>query len=136
YGTTGTQPKNTAEVAGVTQNTMAPYGGGLNNRFFANGNWNTIAYAPNQNFNPYLEWETNKELNVGLDFGLMRGRVSGSIDYYRKEVENLIYTYSVPTPPNMFPTSVLDVGTLRNSGIELLLRSDILKKSDFGVNAT
>src|SRR5690606_16659196 len=53
-----------------------------------------------------------------------------------KEVENLIYTYNVPTPPNMFPTSVLNVGTLRNSGIELLLRSDILKKSDFGVNAT
>lgn len=132
YGVTGTQPA----YNGVTINTLAPAGAALGNRFYTNGNWNTIAYAPTQNYNPFLKWESNAELNIGLDFVLNKNKLSGSIDYYNKKISNLIYDYYVATPPNIYPVSTLNVGTMRNSGIELLLRADLVDTKDLQLNTT
>lgn len=132
YGVTGTQPA----YNGVTINTLAPAGAALGNRFYTGGNWNTIAYAPTQNYNPFLKWESNAELNIGVDFVLKKNKLSGSIDYYNKKISNLIYDYYVATPPNIYPVSTLNVGSMRNTGIELLLRANLVDTKDFQLNGT
>ena len=84
-------------------------------------------YGPSQNPNPNLRWETTTTTNFGLDFGLLNGRVSGALEYYIKDTKDLLYTYSVPVPPNLFPTTLANVGRIKNQGLELTLNGNILR---------
>ena len=47
-----------------------------------------------QNYNPNLKWETTREFNIGLDWSVLKGRLSGSIDVYDKKTTDLLYNYS------------------------------------------
>src|SRR5690606_17840509 len=67
-------------------------------QFMYNGSW-VKRYGVKQNPNPDLKWETTSMLNFGLDFEFLGGRLSGTVEYYNKETEDLLYEYSVPTPP-------------------------------------
>src|SRR5690606_22786175 len=58
-------------------NSIALYGRG--DEFFDNGVWRNT-YTSKQNPNPFLKWEETASLNFGLDFGLLKNRISGSID--------------------------------------------------------
>lgn len=111
YGVTGSQPKN--PFLGVA---MLQYG----SYAYVNGSWiQTI--VPASNPNPDLKWEEKKETNVGIDFALLKGRLSGSIDFYNRDVDGLIYEYAVPTPPNLYNKTTANGGTMRNRGVELLV---------------
>ena len=104
-------------------------------RFYYNGQWiNT--YGPASNPNPNLRWEKKREFNVGVDFGLFNKRISGALEYYYRESSDLIYLYSVPSPPYLVNTMWTNVGTISNTGIELTLNAQVMKKSDFQWNAT
>jgi TonB-linked SusC/RagA family outer membrane protein len=85
------------------------------------------SYAPNQNANPYLKWETRIGRNVGLDFSLFNDRLSGDINYYNDKTQDLLFANTVPTPPNLVGTTFSNVGALTNKGIELALTGQILK---------
>ena len=50
--------------------------------------------------NPKLKWESNRELNLGLDFGFLNNKISGTIELYQKTIFDLIYRYELPVPPN------------------------------------
>jgi hypothetical protein len=73
---------------------------------------------------------------VGVDFGLFNKRISGALEYYYRESSDLIYLYSVPSPPYLVNTLWTNVGTISNTGIELTLNAQVMKKSDFQWNAT
>lgn len=88
--------------------------------FYYNGTWST-AYAPASNANPDLSWEKKAEFNVGTDFEVLKGRISGTIDYYYRLTSNLLYNYTVPVPPYDYGTLFTNVGKISNSGIELTL---------------
>jgi TonB-linked SusC/RagA family outer membrane protein len=77
--------------------------------------------------NPDLQWESSTLLDVGLDFGLLKERIRGTIGYYSKQVDNLIYTGSVPTNSS-FQTINQNVGSITNSGWEFEIRGDLIKK--------
>ncbi|RZJ69521.1 SusC/RagA family TonB-linked outer membrane protein [Flavobacterium sp.] len=96
----------------------------------ATGNW-SLAYSPTQNPNPDLKWEQTKTINLGLDFSLFR-RITGSIEYYDKKTEDLLYTYEVPQPPYLVGTMLANVGTLSNKGIEVTLNANIVKADKDG----
>lgn len=69
-----------------------------------------------------------KEFNVGLDFSILKDRISGSVDaYYRKTVD-LLYNYPVPVPPNVYGTTLANVGTISNKGLEILLNGVVFNK--------
>ncbi len=89
-----------------------------------------LAYAPTQNPNPDLKWETTAQTNIGLDFALFN-RVYGSIEVYSKKTSDLLYTYQVPQPPYLVGTILANVGELTNKGIELSLNANIMEKGDF-----
>jgi len=108
---------------------------GSEGRFFYNGQWiNT--YGPASNPNPNLRWEKKRELNAGVDFTLFNKKISGAIDYYYRESSDLIYPYTVPVPPYLYPIFWTNVGTISNTGIELTLNAAVLSKADFKWNAT
>jgi TonB-linked SusC/RagA family outer membrane protein len=87
-------------------------------------------YATSQNPNPDLKWESTSQINGGLDFTILN-RIFGTLDVYQKNTSDLLYVYNVPQPPNLYPTTMANVGDLSNKGIELTLNANILNKADF-----
>jgi TonB-linked SusC/RagA family outer membrane protein len=98
--------------------------------FFYNGDY-IQAFAPTRNNNPDLQWETKRDIGVGLDFALMDYRISGSIDYYQSNSEGLILEYDVPVPPYPAPRMWLNLGELKNSGLEFNVQYQTLATREF-----
>ncbi|TCD08300.1 SusC/RagA family TonB-linked outer membrane protein [Pedobacter frigidisoli] len=84
-------------------------------------------FVVSQNANPDLRWETRKQTNIGLDFGLLGGRISGTIDAFTATTDNLLFGYTVPQPPFPYPNITANVGSLENKGLELTLSYDVIK---------
>lgn len=95
-------------------------------KFFYNGNW-VNTYQPVSNPNPNLKWEKKNELNAGLDFVVFDQKLEGSLDYYYRNSTNLLYTYSVSVPPYLYKELFTNVGTIRNTGVELTLNCQVMK---------
>lgn len=85
-------------------------------------------YAASQNANPNLKWETKKQANAGLDFGFLNDRLTGTIDVYSANTDNLLYNYTVPLEGPFLTTNILaNVGSLQDRGIELSLSYNVIK---------
>ncbi len=126
YGVTGTQPSDLfLGLASLSYDTP----------FYYNGQW-ISALSPSRNPNPYLRWEEKKEMNFGVDFSIVDNRISGSIDYYNREIDGLLYDFTVPQPPNQVSTTRANAGNMVNSGLEVLVNAAAVKKSDFEWNTT
>jgi TonB-linked SusC/RagA family outer membrane protein len=88
--------------------------------------------------NPELKWETNTTLNLGLDFGLLRNRITGVIEVYDKENSDLLIAQPLPTYTG-FTSISTNVGKMSNKGIEVTLGADIIKRKraeDFNWNTS
>jgi len=106
---------------------IALYGKG--DEYYDNGRWrNTYRYV--QNDNPNLKWEETSTMNVGIDYALFDGRLSGALDYYVKKTSDLLYVYNVPVPPNLFPTTLANVGDMTNKGFELTINTENIRTKD------
>lgn len=126
YGVTGTAPSQL--FLGVA---LLYYG----DYYPVNGNWiRTI--TPSQNPNPNLRWEEKKETNLGLDFSMLKGRISGSIDYYIRNIHGLFWEYQVPSPPNLYTSTIANVGVMQNKGVEVLLNFIPVQTKDFEWNTS
>jgi len=88
--------------------------------------------------NPDLTWESSKKTDVGLSFGLLQDKIQGDFAYYRTTIDDLIL--NVPLAPSRgvpFPGVTnanyiqANVGSMRNSGIELNLRYNAVQKKNF-----
>lgn len=87
--------------------------------------------APASNANPDLKWERTSMLNIGADFSLFGGRLSGILEYYIKRTSDLIYNYEVST--NRYPFNIMpaNVGDISNKGIELTINAIPVKTKNF-----
>ncbi|KAA6317438.1 TonB-dependent receptor SusC, partial [termite gut metagenome] len=88
------------------------------------------SYAPVQNTNPDLKWESTSQYNIGLDFGVFR-KITGTLELYYKKTTDLLWTYPVPQPPYLVGTMLANVGDLSNKGMELTLSADLITTKDF-----
>lgn len=80
--------------------------------------------------NSNLNWETTKTLNIGLDFRVLKNRISGTIDMYQNNTYNLLLSRSLPIITGY--TSVLDnIGKTKNQGIEISLNTQNIVGKDF-----
>ena len=88
--------------------------------------------------NPDLKWETQISTDFGIEFGLF-DRLTGSIEYFRKDSKDLLFDVSQPTSAGV-SSIVMNIGKVSNSGVEVELNYDILKNKDWtvsvGANAT
>lgn len=79
---------------------------------------------------PNLGWETSQTFNVGLNFGMFRSRIFGELEYFRRGSSNLIF--DLPLAISDPVTSIkANIGDMYNSGFELQLGGDIIRKQDF-----
>ena len=111
YGVTGTSPD--ALFLAIPRL-------GYSGSFLINGQWQP-SIVPISNPNPYLKWEQKKETNIGLDFSILKGKISGNVDFYNRRTEGLLFDYQVPSPPNLFRTTTANVGVMQNKGLEALV---------------
>lgn len=94
------------------------------------------SYGPSQNPNPDLKWEKKNELNLGLDFSVLENRINGSVEYYLRKTEDLLWEFQVSVPPHLYPFLFTNVGSISNQGIELTINSHLIKSDNFNWNTT
>ena len=85
--------------------------------------------------NELITWETNSNLNAGIDFELFHGRFGGTIDYFNRKTTDMLF--SRPTPPSAGYTSYMDnIGDMVNRGIEIDLHGTPIVTKDFRWDVT
>ena len=95
-----------------------------NGTYLIDGEWVT-GYRPSNNANPDLGWEKLSSANYGVDF-MFFNRLYGSIEYFDRRSQDLLYNYTAPQPPYVYPEILVNVGTTKNTGIEIALTADVV----------
>ncbi|WP_025006801.1 SusC/RagA family TonB-linked outer membrane protein, partial [Marinilabilia salmonicolor] len=90
-----------------------------------------ITYTASKVANPDLQWEETTEINLGLDFGFLGSKISGSIELYQKTTTDLLGRYSVPVPPNPAPEIWANSGEVENKGVELNVQYFAINEANF-----
>lgn len=97
------------------------------------GTWNNATEAGvlqtslgNQN----LEWESSNAFDVALEFGLFKGRVSGTVEYFDRRSSNLIFAVPLPLSAGI-STVTRNIGTMYNRGVEVELGIEPIRAKDF-----
>jgi TonB-linked SusC/RagA family outer membrane protein len=98
--------------------------------YYDNGSWEQ-GLQVTSNPNPDLKWEKSTEFNVGLDWGVLDDRISGSVDVYHKKTSDMLWWYDVPCPPNLYSQTLANVGKMRNIGIEIAVNAIPVQTKDF-----
>ena len=84
-----------------------------------------------RNSNPDLKWESTGMFNIGLDFGFLNNRLTGTIEYYDKRTSDLIYDYPVSTNRYPYGWMTANVGDISNKGIEVTINAIPVQTRDF-----
>lgn len=122
FGITGVIPNNPYESL-----TKYTYGSSY---YYSDGKW-LPGLSVSSNPNPDLRWEKSTEFNVGLDWSVLDDRLGGSIDLYNKKTTDLLFLYTVPTPPNLYNQTLANAGSVRNQGIEVAVNAVPVRTKDF-----
>lgn len=83
--------------------------------------------------NSALTWQKTKELNVGLEFGLFKNRITGQMDVYSKKTSNLLSSMDLPHSTG-YNSYVANIGALKNNGFELALNGYIIRDYERSLN--
>ena len=94
-----------------------------------------------QTGNRELTWETNAQLDAAIEFGLLNNRITGSVEFFRRETKDMIFPTPTPGSAGEPNNQIFEnVGTMRNTGWEFGLNFGIVRSNDFswnlGVTAT
>ena len=95
-----------------------------------------LTWTSERNANPDLKWEQTAEVNVGVDFALLDSRISGSVEVYQKNTTNMLNEYSVPVPPNKYPKTWANSGSMTNKGFEFLITAYAVDAANFDWKST
>ncbi|HEY6978481.1 MAG TPA: SusC/RagA family TonB-linked outer membrane protein, partial [Chitinophagaceae bacterium] len=100
------------------------------------GLWGGSAYggtsglSPTQLANSDLHWEKDKEFDIGIEFGILKSRISGEIDYYNRKTTDLLYEVPVPSASG-FTTQWKNIGSIQNRGFEFVLNTQNINSKSF-----
>jgi len=133
YGVTGQQ-----DVGGFYQY-LPRYLNGFDNARYQFGNGFVTTIRP-EGYDANIKWEETTTYNVGLDYGFLDDRITGSIEYYIRETKDLINFIPVPAGTNLTNFINTNVGDLENRGVEFSINAIPVRKQDFswdiGFNVT
>lgn len=79
---------------------------------------------------PELRWETTEQLDVGLEMGFFQGKLNLEMDYYNKTTNDLLLNVQIPRQTG-FNNNLQNLGSIQNTGLELLINSVNIDKNDF-----
>lgn len=120
YGTSGNQAIRTYQSLDQYASDQTPFNEVL-----------TTVYYASQLPNPNLTWETTTQLDGGLDFGFFRSRITGTLEYYKKTTDNLLFAGNKIPVQSGFPTYTQNFGTLETNGFEASLSARIVSNNKF-----
>ena len=95
----------------------------------------STGYLPQQVPNPSLGWEKTDQFNVGLDFGFLNNRITGSIELYKSNTSDLLMNKTLPAVSG-FVSMVDNIGKTMNKGIEITLNTVNVRTKDFEWSTT
>ena len=116
---------------GVTGNSaVGPYTtmGPLTQYNYVFGTAPAIGYIPMSMANPGLGWEKTAQINTGLDFSILKHRISGSFEYYRSNTSDVLMQRDIPVITG-YPNILFNIGKTRNTGVELTLSTVNIEKN-------
>ena len=119
YGVTGNQ--------NIANYLFVPSFSASNNAVFGNTVYTSI--YPTRLANPDLQWEAAQQFDIGVDFSILKRRLSGSIEYYRRNTTNLLVGLPLPASSDLRQTR--NVGSMRNTGVDIQLNGAIVKTENF-----
>ena len=101
-------------------------------RIFDNVTGSTTApgYIPSTLANPDLSWETSESINIGFDFGLLKNRITGDVNYYNTNTSDLLLNRSISPVHGLFEITQ-NIGETNNSGLEISINSTNINTSNF-----
>ena len=85
---------------------------------------------PSRKSNDDLKWETTEQFNIGLDVALLRGRISGTFDYFSKNTKDLLFNLPLPLASG-YASILSNVGEVQNKGFEVLINTTNVVSGDF-----
>ena len=88
------------------------------------------SFIPMSMSNTDLSWETTSSVNIGLDFGIIGGRINGTVDYYITNTKDLLYYKSAPAS-SVFTSVLSNIGESKGHGLEIGLNALAVKTKDF-----
>lgn len=124
YGITGQQNLNNGDypyLASYTQNKDHAY-------YPVTGDG--TMFRPDA-YNKDLKWERTTTYNAGFDFGFLNNRITGSIDWYFRQTDDLINTVYVPAGTNFKNKVISNIGSLENQGVEFSIQGKAIQTKDF-----
>jgi iron complex outermembrane receptor protein len=83
---------------------------------------------------PNIKWEETSSYNLGLDYGLFDNRVTGAIEYYVKNTSDLLFRIPVPAGTNLSNFVTTNIGSMRNTGLELSVNAQVLPGRNRGLS--
>ena len=130
YGQTGQQ-----NLPGVNDIYLNRYRfGNQNSQFFFGGN--LIPSTIPSVVNPDLKWEETTTVEFGIDYGLFDNKITGSINYFQKTSEDLLFNAALPDGVNFGNAVIQNIGELQVDGVELNLNATVFDTEDFNWNFT
>ncbi|MBU1820462.1 MAG: TonB-dependent receptor, partial [Bacteroidetes bacterium] len=125
YGQTGNDGSgNTQEGAAISYYAWQPlYALGWNNASEAGILQSSLG-------NRALEWESSNSYDIGLEFGILKNRITGTVEYFDRRSSNLIFDVPLPLSAGI-TTETRNIGTMYNKGIEVQLSFEPIRKGDF-----
>lgn len=124
YGIVGNQEISSYQSMAQVDATSSRYTDYVFGGTLANGSRTSILAQPD------LIWEKSRQFDLGLDFAFFKNRLSGSIDGYYKYTYDLLYNVPLPLESG-YRTALVNVGAMKNRGIELTLNSVNIDTKDF-----
>lgn len=120
YGVTGNAAVDPYTTKGEINSVQNPFGSSISTGYTTSDNLS----------NQQLGWEKTTQYNVGLDFSIFRGRLSGVIDMYSSKTSDLLMTMALATVSG-YNSTLANVGKTKNKGIDITLNTINIKRSDF-----
>ena len=116
----------------VGNSSVEPYqsSGLLSRNMYTFGANATAGYLPQIAPNPNLSWEKTTQWNLGVDVSTLRGRVSGSIELYKANTQDLLFERVLPAVSG-YVRKLENVGETQNKGIEITISGRAIDKADF-----
>jgi len=93
-----------------------------------------------EGYNPNLKWEQTATTNIGIDYGFLDGRITGSVDFYIKKTSDLLSVVDQPAGTNFSNKILANIGDMENRGVEFTVNAQPVRNNeftwDFGFNIT
>jgi TonB-linked SusC/RagA family outer membrane protein len=132
YGVTGNAAIDPYATKGDINSMFYPFGGSLEQGYIP---FDRYAGATNRLVNPNLGWEKTSQINVGVDYSLFRGRLSGSIDVYKSWTSDLLMQMNVVSLVG-YENIMANIGKTENSGVDVQISSVNIATKDFTWSTT